>query len=85
MDSSQGLFSMDPRTMGLLGGAAGLLNASGPSRTPVGLGQALGQGLMGGIAGYNQGQEAAMMNAFKNSQMSEMQRKTEEEIGRAHV
>lgn len=69
--------------MGLLGGAAGLLNASGPSRTPVGLGQALGQGLMGGIAGYNQGQEAAMMNAFKNSQMSEMQRKTEEAKKRA--
>lgn len=42
----------DPETIGLLAAASGMLQAGGPSRVPVGLGQALGQGFMGGLQGY---------------------------------
>jgi len=50
------LGGMDPMTMGLLGAGAAMLEASGPSRTPVSLGQAMGRGLMGGLSGYQTGQ-----------------------------
>lgn len=46
---------LDPRNMGMLGAAGGLLQASGASRLPVTMGQALGQGLQGGLLGYQQG------------------------------
>lgn len=47
----------DPDQQGLLGAAAGLLNASGPSRMPVSLGQVLGAGLQGGVQGYKSAQD----------------------------
>lgn len=48
----------DPSTMGLLGAAAGIFNASGPSRTPVSLGQVLGQGFQGYTNGIKQASDA---------------------------
>ena len=42
----------DPGTMGLLGGGAAMLNASGPSIMPHSLGQIVGQGLSGMQDGY---------------------------------
>jgi hypothetical protein len=49
-----GLMSMyaDPRTAGMLGLAQGLLQASAPSRIPVGMGQALGMGMQGAAQGF---------------------------------
>jgi len=48
---------IDPRSIALLGMAEGLLNAGGPSRTPVGIGQAVGQGVQGAVGGYQKGLE----------------------------
>lgn len=42
----------DPSNMGLLGAAAALLKAGAPSTVPVSFGSAIGQGLMGGMQGY---------------------------------
>ena len=42
----------DPAQLGLLAGAAALMRASGPSRLPVPLGQALGQALVAGQTAY---------------------------------
>lgn len=53
----------DPRTIGLLGMAAGLLQAGGPSATPVNFGQAMGQGIQGGIRGLGMGQQMQLNNA----------------------
>jgi hypothetical protein len=50
----------DPSTIGLLSAASGLLSASGPSRVPVSLGQALGTGIMSGLQGYQSGQQMAL-------------------------
>jgi len=52
------LADFDPMTQGILGFGAGMLSASGPSRLPVGLGAAIGQGAMGGLGLYNQALEA---------------------------
>jgi hypothetical protein len=50
-----GLMSLyaNPQTAGLLGMGAGLLSASGPSRIPVSMGQAMGAGLQGAEQGFN--------------------------------
>ena len=63
------LYLDDPRTHGILNLAAGLLQAGGPSRTPVGFGQALGMGMQQGLSGYQQAQQAQMMNEFRRRQL----------------
>lgn len=45
----------DPRTMALLNMAAQLLDAGGPSPQKIGVGQALGRGLLGYTSGYKSG------------------------------
>lgn len=55
----EGMDFNDPQTIGLLTAAAQMMQAGGPSRTPVGLGQALGQGVMGGLGAYQQAQQSA--------------------------
>lgn len=50
----------NPQTAGLLGMAGGLLQAAGPSRIPVTMGQAMGAGL--------QGMGQGVSNAFQNQQ-----------------
>jgi hypothetical protein len=47
-----GMFA-NPQTAGLLGMAGGLLQASAPSRLPIGMGPALGMGLQGMGEGFN--------------------------------
>jgi hypothetical protein len=54
-----GMFA-NPQTAGLLGMAGGLLQASGPSRLPVSMGQAMGAGL--------QGMGQGVGNAFQTQQ-----------------
>ena len=51
----------DPKTLGLLSAAASLLESSGPSPVPIGLGQALGRAGMAGMGGYQQGQASLGM------------------------
>lgn len=48
---------LDPRTAGLLGALGGLLSTSGPSRLPMGAGQAVGQGLLNGMGAYTMAQQ----------------------------
>lgn len=66
----------DPQTMGLLGMAGGLLQASGPSRMPVSFGQALGSGMQGAVQGTQQAygmQQQAFNNAMMRYRMNLMQ------------
>lgn len=50
-------FNMNPQTMGLLGAAASMLEAGGPSRVPVSLGQAMGRGILGFTSGHSAGMD----------------------------
>jgi hypothetical protein len=59
----------NPQTAGLLGMAGGLLQASGPSRIPVSMGQAMGAGLQG----MGQGAAGAMNTQRQMLQMQAMQ------------
>ena len=58
----------DPKTVGLLSAAFNMLNASGPSTTPRGLGQILGAGGMGGLQAYQGAQQAQKENALRELQ-----------------
>ena len=58
----------DPKTLGLLGAAASLLESSGPSPTPVSFGQAIGRAGMTGLGGYQSAKVAQtnnLLNAYK--------------------
>lgn len=69
-DRLRGLLSFDPddpNSQGLLGLGAALLQASGPSREPVGMGQALGQGLQGMQQARQQAIQQQMMAARMNA------------------
>jgi hypothetical protein len=75
-------YLMNPATQGMLNLSAGLLQAGGPSRTPVGFGQALGQGVMQGNQGMmaaqqmqNHEQRAMLQQQMLKAQMEEMARK----------
>jgi hypothetical protein len=67
----EGMFS-NPETMGLLAAASGMLQAGGPSRTPVSLGQALGQGMGAGMQGYQAAQQAQADNALRAMKMRQL-------------
>jgi hypothetical protein len=69
----------DPSTIGLLSAASGLLSASGPSRVPVSLGQALGTGIMSGIQGYQVANKLADDDAMKRLQMASLAQKFKRE------
>lgn len=64
----------DPKTLGLLGMAAPLLQAGGWSQTPVSLGQAMGAGLQGGVQAYAQGRQSQQLGQMREMQLAEMQR-----------
>jgi hypothetical protein len=64
----------NPANQGLLNLSAGLLQAGGPSRTPVGFGQALGQGMQQGAQGIQQAQQAQLQQQMLQAKMAEMQR-----------
>ncbi len=52
------LDQIDPQTQGLLQAAFAGLNASGPSRMPVSMGQVIGQAGQAGLGAFNQQQQA---------------------------
>lgn len=54
---------IDPVTQGLLSAAFSGLSAAGPSRTPVSLGQIIGQAGNAGMGAYGQAQQQNMANA----------------------
>ena len=62
------------RNQALLQAAAALLQAGGPSRTPISLGQALGGALQAGSAGYQQAQQGAVQSLLTRQKLSEAKR-----------
>lgn len=68
----------DPKTLGLLGMAAPLLQAGGYSQNPTSLGQALGAGLQGGVQGYQQGAQAQRAAKMSAMQMAEAERQAKQ-------
>ena len=59
---------------GAMSMAAQLLAASGPSRTPVNLGQALGQSYMAGQKGYTEAQQQALTGMLTKQKIEEYKR-----------
>lgn len=68
----------DPRTLGLLGAAASLLEAGGASARPVNMAEALGRGLKGGLGGYQLGQQIGLEKT-RNDQAT-MQLKKQQQL-----
>lgn len=68
------------RQQGLLGLAAGLLQAGGPSRTRTNIGQAIGSGLLAGQQMYNQAvnQQITQAGAIQKLQEAQRQRQQQE-------
>jgi hypothetical protein len=58
----------------MLQAAAALLQAGGPSRTPISLGQALGGALQAGSAGYQQAQQGAVQSLLTRQKLQEADR-----------
>lgn len=58
----------------MLSAAAALLKSSGRSTTPVSIGQALGQGLEAGAAGYQQAQQSALAQLLTKQKLDEYKR-----------
>jgi len=56
-----------------LSAAAALLQASGPSRTPISLGQALGGALQAGQQGYQQARAGSLQDLILGGKLKEMQ------------
>jgi hypothetical protein len=64
-----GIFDyQDPDSVGRMMFAAGLLNAAGPSKMPVSVGQALSQGLLARQQGASEAAQNARRNAFVEAQ-----------------
>jgi hypothetical protein len=61
----------------MLQAAAALLQAGGPSRTPISLGQAIGGALQAGTAGYQQAQQGAVQNLMMRQKLDEAKRAVE--------
>lgn len=62
----------DPSSAGLLGTAAGLLKAGGPSPYPTSFGQAMGQGFLTGFGLWNEADQAKRRTEFINAQVAHM-------------
>jgi hypothetical protein len=62
------------RNQAMLQAAAALLQAGGPSRQPVSLGQALGGALQAGSAGYSQAQQGAVQSLLVRQKLAEAKR-----------
>jgi hypothetical protein len=63
------------QNQGVMAAAMQLLAASGPSRTPVGLGQALGEAYGAGQKGYTAAQQNLLQSMTARQQMDEYKRK----------
>jgi len=62
------------KNQAMLQAAAALLQAGGPSRTPISLGQALGGALQAGSQGYQQAQQGAIQNLMTGQKLQEAKR-----------
>lgn len=62
------------RNQALLQAAAALLQAGGPSRTPISLGQALGGALQAGSEGYQKAQTGAVQSLLMRQKLQEADR-----------
>jgi len=58
----------------MMSAAASLLKSSGRSTTPISIGQALGQGLEAGAAGYQQAQQGAIAQLMTKQKLDEAKR-----------
>jgi hypothetical protein len=67
----------DPRQAAMLQAGLGLLQSSGPSRTPVGLGQAIGQAGMQGINAFHQTNQANQQQQMFQMKLAEVAREAE--------
>ncbi len=65
-------FDGEPRQQGLLAGGMALLNAGGPSRTPVSFGQALAQGWGAGQQAYQSAQENALWTKLREARLQKL-------------
>lgn len=65
--------SIYPQTQGLLQAAFAGLQASGPSRMPVSLGQVIGQGGAAGMGAFNQAQQQQQQMALRDAQIKNAQ------------
>lgn len=72
-------YGFDPQTQGLLAAGLSMLNASGPSRTPVSLGQIIGQGGMAGLNEYQQAMQMAQKKKRDDALMALEQQRAEME------
>ena len=72
------LFNEDQRKLmnrnAALSAAAALLQASGRSTTPIGLGQALGSALQAGQQGYQQARAGSVQDLLMNQKLEEAKR-----------
>lgn len=68
-------FMVDPFVQSLIGAGGGLLSSSGWSNTPVSMGQAMGQGLLGMQQGYGN----AMQNKMAQMKMAAAQKEIEDQ------
>lgn len=69
---------LDPRAMALTQMGLGLMQAGGPSRMPVSLGQGLGQASAQGMQAFQQTQQANQQQQLFAIKMAEVQRAEEE-------
>lgn len=67
----------DPRTMGLLSAAAGMLQAAGPSPRPISVGQGIGMGAMQGIGSYQDALKSQREQEYYKSLIAAQQAKIE--------
>jgi hypothetical protein len=64
----------------MMSAAAALLKSSGRSTTPISLGQALGQGLEAGAAGYQQAQQGALAQLLTKQKLDEAKRAQQSQL-----
>ena len=64
----------------MMSAAAALLKSSGRSTTPVSLGQALGQGLEAGAAGFQQAQQGALAQLLTKQKLDEAKRAQQSQL-----
>jgi len=78
-EDQQQLALQQARQQGLLGLAAGLLQAGGPSRTRTNIGQAIGAGLMGGQQMYQKALEQQLQGQLTMEKVGEARRLREQQ------
>lgn len=78
-EDQQQLALQQARQQGLLGLAAGLLQAGGPSRTRTNIGQAIGTGLMGGQQMYQKALEQQLQGQLTMEKVGEARRLREQQ------